>query len=295
MQNFPSGRLALKARPRSRPENENAKQWQDPPIRIRHATKQAENSAKTSCNRVHVRTKHRLTKAQHPRTEKWVSEQHGCRRRKCGPCRTKVIDRTAKAQSTADGIRRAAGRAVEPSDQPGGMADQKIVAHRIDAAMITGRQDDGFVRRSRDPLEARPIPGRKTHRLPLERNDGDQPQSGTHCTALQHGFGSGEVEPYGHAAEERTAATSVSRPDRPAQGIVGLAAVGAMARKGDGRKRIADHDAKIAFLARTLQNRDNESLKFHSHEKHRYHPRFVAGRTDRRLGPHHAFHPAVGS
>lgn len=179
--------------------------------------------------------------------------------RESRPRGTKVVDAAPEPQGPTHGIMRTAGRSVEPSDQRPGMVDEKIVAHRIDTPMIAGRENDRLVGRGHDPLEPGLVDRRKTRLLPLERDDSDQTRPGQHRPTRQHGLGGSHVEPHGHAAEEHARTPGMARGDDLPQCPVGPAVVGTVACESYRSEKIVRHTAKIALLARTLQNGDNES------------------------------------
>lgn len=164
-----------------------------------------------------------------------------------------VEDFEPAAHSAANGVVRAAGRAVVPRHQNPGMIDQKIVADSIAPPVIYRGEHFDNISGGQHPGEAFTVGLRKAGLLPLERNCGDQPDIGHPLPQLQHRLGGREVETHGHTAQESPETARIQLPHRAMQGVGGIAAIGAVAAESYGGPGIGNHVFKGKGLARTLQ------------------------------------------
>lgn len=165
-----------------------------------------------------------------------------------------VEDFEPAAHGAANGVVRAAGRAVVPRHQNPGMIDQKIVADSIAPPVIYRGEHFDNIGGGQHPGEAFTVGLRKAGLLPLERNCGDQPDIGHPLPQLQHRLGGREVETHGHTAQESPETARIQLPHRAMQGVGGIAAIGAVAAESYGGPGIGDHVPKGKGLARILQN-----------------------------------------
>lgn len=163
-----------------------------------------------------------------------------------------VEDFEPAADGAADGVMRTAGRTVVPRHQNPGMVDQKIVADGVTPPVVDRREYLDGIGGGQHPGEAFAVGLREAGFLPPERDCGDQPDAGQPAAQLQHRLGGREVETHGHAAQESPETAPIQLPHRAAQGVGGIAAVGAVAAEGYGGPGV-DHVSKGKALARTLQ------------------------------------------
>lgn len=164
-----------------------------------------------------------------------------------------VEDLQSAAKGAADGVAGAAERTVVPRHQDAGVVDQKIVADGIASPVVgRGKHFDG-IGSGQHPAEAFAVGRGEAALLPPEGDRGDQPDAGHTLPEFQHRLGGRQVETHGHAAQESPETPRVQLPHRAAQGVGGIAAVGAVAAEGYGGEEVGDHAFKGRVLARTLQ------------------------------------------
>lgn len=80
--------------------------------------------------------------------------------------------------------------------------------------------------------------------LPAEGHYGDEPQPGEGIAQFEHRLGGGQVEAYGHAAEERPETMGMKPADGGGKRGGSLAAIGTVARESHGCARIGNHVPK---------------------------------------------------
>lgn len=102
--------------------------------------------------------------------------------------------------------------------------------------------------------------------LPAEGHYGDEPQPGEGIAQFEHRLGGGQVEAYGHAAEERPETMGMKPADGGGKRGGSLAAIGTVARESHGCARIGNHVPKGNNLARTLQLEGLNQINTNSYE-----------------------------
>lgn len=158
-------------------------------------------------------------------------------------------------QCREEGLLRATSRAIVPRDERGSMIHQEVVAHAITSAMKLSGKEHRLIGSVQHLLVALALANREPLGLPRKGNNGYQVYIGEALPQPNDLLAGSQIEAYGHAAQEGTRPLGIKRSEQRLQLLIGFTPIGAMARKGHGRRSIHrgnKFSVKIQFLARSL-------------------------------------------